>query len=317
MKFRTKIALIALCILIVVFKLSREFYYETRETSKTIIPYSRLREDGSGATIQDMLMAHAYVFSLNLPSSTTKYIYGGACKKAKSTISSKSHENLLKEMGLLKALPIYSNCNTLIAKTLAKPDENTEFRKMWDSNEYRQYDVELFTEQWREYILGQDRKGKEGSNMYRIAVHIRRHDVGFCNQFRNRYLPNAHYLGLIDRYMEKARNNPALADRTIQVEIYSTKQSAEPWAPFQERGYQMHLDTSLSDVWTGLMTADVLIISKSSFSFVPGILNRHGTVVYTPFWHKPMSHWDVVDEAFLNKTDAVMQSLVNGCKETN
>jgi hypothetical protein len=44
-----------------------------------------------------------------------------------------------------------------------------------------------------------------------------------------------------------------------------------------------------------LATADILIMSRSSFSYVGAILNRNGIVLYHPFWHPAPSSWITVD----------------------
>ena len=43
-----------------------------------------------------------------------------------------------------------------------------------------------------------------------------------------------------------------------------------------------------------LATADVLVMSRSSFSYLGGILNRNGIVLYQPFWHQAPSSWMTV-----------------------
>jgi len=40
-----------------------------------------------------------------------------------------------------------------------------------------------------------------------------------------------------------------------------------------------------------LATADVLVMSRSSFSYVAAVLNRNGVVLYHPFWHSGPSSW--------------------------
>ena len=40
---------------------------------------------------------------------------------------------------------------------------------------------------------------RQDNSMYEIAVHLRRGDVSPCTHAR-RYLPNSHYLALIDQY---------------------------------------------------------------------------------------------------------------------
>lgn len=114
------------------------------------------------------------------------------------------------------------------------------------------------------------------------------------------YLPNQHFLRLIERY------NPKNDSRVV---IYSESDSFESFDVFSERGYELHLDgDDIGVVWRGLLASDVIILSRSSFSLVPAILTK-GKVVYTPFWHKPLPHWDVVDEKFCNESLAEFRRL--------
>ena len=52
-------------------------------------------------------------------------------------------------------------------------------------------------------------------------------------------------------------------------------------------------------------TADVLILSASSFGYLGGILNPHGVVVFAPLtWNKPLPGWLVADaDGNLDATD--------------
>ena len=49
------------------------------------------------------------------------------------------------------------------------------------------------------------------------------------------------------------------------------------------------------DCLRGLATADILVMSRSSFSYAAAILNRNGIILYHPFWHYPPSSWITVD----------------------
>jgi hypothetical protein len=40
-----------------------------------------------------------------------------------------------------------------------------------------------------------------------------------------------------------------------------------------------------------MATADALILSRSSYSYVAAILSEKGIVVYHPFWHSPLKEW--------------------------
>jgi hypothetical protein len=146
----------------------------------------------------------------------------------------------------------------------------------------------------------------------RVVVHIRRGDVTPCDPLR--YLPNSYYLELIRRY----------APRHAELTIYSQRDSVEPWDDFAN--YSLNLaDDEGDDViaaWEAMMNADVLILSKSSFSIVPALLHksaelpavklratgadssqgstrldkRHrdpseSAIVYTDFWVHPLPFW--------------------------
>jgi hypothetical protein len=147
----------------------------------------------------------------------------------------------------------------------------------------------------------------------RIAVHIRRGDITPCRPRTRgypRYLPNQHYLKLIDRYTSTSTSTAQT--KASQVVIYSESESFESFDVFRERGYQVVLDGSIGDVWKGIIGSDVVILSRSSFSLVPAIMAK-GKVCYTPFWHVPLPHWDVVDEAFLNETHTAFRQLKDTC----
>ena len=40
-----------------------------------------------------------------------------------------------------------------------------------------------------------------------------------------------------------------------------------------------------------MATVDLLIISRSSFSFLAAILNKKGIILYHPFWHTAPAAW--------------------------
>ena len=80
-----------------------------------------------------------------------------------------------------------------------------------------------------------------------------------------------------------------------QVRIYSDfvskkhvqQKTSETFDDFLAQGYTLRLNTDLLEAWSEMITADVLIMSKSSFSFVPALLSQ-GSVVYYPMWHAPL-----------------------------
>jgi hypothetical protein len=52
----------------------------------------------------------------------------------------------------------------------------------------------------------------------------------------------------------------------------------------------LHLNDSNEDTFIGMAAADVLVTSKSSFSYVAALFSD-GDILHTEFWHKPCSWW--------------------------
>ena len=257
--------------------------------------YSIAGTDRTGSVLTDMLRAHAFAFSHNKT-------YGGACVTEKMlTQRLNQHTELVNELGLDHVLhflpwPKEDSCHFV--------DQNKT---------YRQGGVQMwFTTDWLAYIRSQikiQHLNKKNDSIFEIGVHIRRGDITPCKH-KDRYLPNSHYLALIDKYI--ARTPPG---KEPHVTIYSESRSFERWAEVQARNFSFSIDTTLSEVWKGMISSDVLIMSKSSFSYIPAVFNQNGTIVYTKFNSKPLPAWEVVDDAsLLNATEVEIERLLHGCK---
>jgi hypothetical protein len=234
-------------------------------------------------------MCHAYAFH-------NQFLYGGACTRDWNLPQYKDkripREQLFRSTGLSNVLPL--DC----------PKDPTI--KSMNRQEYIQQDTRIFTKTYVQHL--QTLVDYPTPQTARIAVHVRRGDITPCRPRTRdfpRYLPNQHYLKLIDRY----NNDP---QKNSSVVIYSESESFEPFDVFRERGYQVVLDGDIGEVWKGIISSDVAILSRSSFSLVPAVIAR-GKVVYTPFWHQPLPHWDVVDDKLLNETSTEFKRLKQTC----
>jgi len=119
-----------------------------------------------------------------------------------------------------------------------------------------------------------------------VAVHIRRGDVGtHVNALR--FTPNEKILTTI-RCLKEIEQ---LLGVTFSIEIFSQGEASE-FAEFSELGCRLHLDADA--VWTmrKLIEADLLVMSKSSFSYVAALINR-GVKIYEPTFNPPLSAWVV------------------------
>lgn len=113
-----------------------------------------------------------------------------------------------------------------------------------------------------------------------IAVHIRRfnpHDIGDYA-----YTPDEYYL----RVIERIRNNHQ-GDKLFH--IYSQGEN-ELFKDFINNDVVLHLNESIEDTFYGMVTADILVMSKSSLSYSAAMLSD-GIVYYLPFWHPPAKKW--------------------------
>uniref|UniRef100_A0A7S3PCC3 Uncharacterized protein n=1 Tax=Amphora coffeiformis TaxID=265554 RepID=A0A7S3PCC3_9STRA len=295
-------------------------------TATTI--YSIARTDRSGAAIHEMLLYHAEAYARNMT-------YGGACvdridwrvkqstKRKYFTARHEQRTKLLQDMGLADQLPLACPSPSDLASGKAMFIDRDEVQR---SREYH------FTADWLAYLQSQRTKLVEDdpsahsstatttttnnqTTPFQVAVHVRRGDVDPCRLHAKRYLPNQYYLDVLDKYLPQVCKD-ATNPKACQVTVYTEKNSFERFDAFLQRGFRVDLDSSLSDVWHGIMTADMVVTSRSSFSEVPAMLNHNANkaVVIVPFdkdkkefkqfeW-AIMPGWTFVDRDILRSAEA-------------
>jgi hypothetical protein len=70
------------------------------------------------------------------------------------------------------------------------------------------------------------------------------------------------------------------------------------------------VDSDLAAAWQAMMTAEFVVLSRSSFSFVPAMLNPTGTVMYTPFHKAKLPGWVTVPEAMQQKALVRVREII-------
>jgi hypothetical protein len=272
-----------------------------RSINNVVYVYSQSRTDRTGAVVHDRFLAHAFTYHLNrsqhlLASETSSLVYGGACLGNMPFSPRPRSERLLRFFGWDTVIPY--RCPSKQEKAVYIPNE--VYKCVGESN--------LLTEDWRDQFWREARAKRGWHNLsqsdvdedvFRIAAHIRRGDVDLC-RYHQRYLPNSHYLRLIDEHIP--------ANRKTEVTIFSESRSFESFDVFRARNYTMRLDSSLETVWQGMHTANVAILSRSTFSLSSSFLNPN-TVVYTPFWNGGLSHWKTVNETAMATTDSEIKEM--------
>ena len=61
-------------------------------------------------------------------------------------------------------------------------------------------------------------------------------------------------------------------------------------------GVDVHLNGNVKESFHMMVSARRLVIAKSSFSYVAGLLNKNNVYYANQnWWHKPLDHWSYID----------------------
>mmetsp|Transcript_23153 Transcript_23153/g.54662 ORF Transcript_23153/g.54662 Transcript_23153/m.54662 type:complete len:511 (-) Transcript_23153:499-2031(-) len=238
----------------------------------------------SGKVVREMLMAHAYIFHQNAT-------YGGCCGSQSAKIS--AHEDLLDSLGLNG--PLRFRCPRDFVQ-----DTRTR-RSVIPRDAYSAEDTRIWTPDYVDYLRSLVTYPEKRYKGYTIVVHMLRGNTSPCKEKSHgyhSYLPNLHYLKLIETYMQPG----------ARVIIYTSSKSFEDLNEFRNRGYEVNTGTSLKDTWKDYITADIFIMSRSDFSLVPAMVAK-GIVVYTPFWHRSLRRWKRASKSIMRQTDQELERL--------
>ncbi|MDR6102843.1 hypothetical protein QE369_003040 [Agrobacterium larrymoorei] len=153
------------------------------------------------------------------------------------------------------------------------------------------------------------------SKPLRIAIHVRRGDVHILD--KDRLLPNSYYIRnakfvkmildeldiphVIDIHSEAPRKDttvnpeaPGVYDLARPVTI---KAGVDNFEEFQELGEDVryHINRPAIESFSEIANADIIVTSKSAFSYLAAILSPSALVLYFPFWHAPLEDWFTTD----------------------
>lgn len=113
-----------------------------------------------------------------------------------------------------------------------------------------------------------------------VAVHIRRPNADDIGDYG--YHEDEYYMRAIEHIRDKY-------DGKKLFHIYS-QGKVEDFNNFLSEDIILHLNESVEDTFWGMVSADILIMSKGSYSYAAALLSN-GTVYYLPFWHSKSSKW--------------------------
>lgn len=133
---------------------------------------------------------------------------------------------------------------------------------------------------------------------FNIAIHVRRGDIVVGQQNKN---PNLMMRWQANQYFEQVLINVLEKIQSIKpIAIYLFSQGEQKDFTEFEKFNNLHfcLDMSAQDSFLHMVYADLLITSRSSFSYKPALLNKGIKVCTKDFWHgyPDTEDWILADE---------------------
>lgn len=116
-----------------------------------------------------------------------------------------------------------------------------------------------------------------------LVAHVRRGDVQASNSNANRYTASESVLATIAQITS---HKPA---DFVEIIVFSNEYCsilANAALPH----YRFDCTSSVFDILAAMISADTLLMAKSSLSYVAALFCS-GQIYYQPFWHNPQSHW--------------------------
>lgn len=122
-----------------------------------------------------------------------------------------------------------------------------------------------------------------------IAIHVRRGDVASSGSTAFRYTDNAKVYALVKTVLQSLSE----LGLSASVSLYSEGEIRD-FGEMSDLGIDFHLNECVFTTFHNLVSADLLIMSKSTFSYVAALLSK-GIKLYEPFAHRPLKQWISVD----------------------
>jgi len=154
------------------------------------------------------------------------------------------------------------------------------------------------------------------SPVFRLAIHVRRGELYAI--FSDRMLPNSYYVSsaLAFQVVLKKLDIPFVCELYTEVPtkpfvvtpqhhgIEGRIQADVTYDPAMNHledfdaipNLEQFINISPIDTLERMATADALILSRSSFSYLAAILSTKCIVIYYPFWHRALNDWLVADD---------------------
>lgn len=247
------------------------------------------RTDGFGAQFQNIIADILYIYN----NTNHTYVFPNiAGFEHNYTHESGFTERLVKYMNLRSHFPLPS----FVSPNNVKYISNGVSYPFVEANLSR-----LLKSQTMKDIKNMFYEGKTtpfDTQYYNVAVQIRRFN-SVDTRMAGADTPHSYYIGLMNHI--RATHGTSTDKRPLRFHIYSQTTTTDTETVFKETYCNKHTDTELhlnGDVlptFHGMVFADALICSGTSFSYCAAFLSN-GVVYYKRFWHRPADFWLIGDD---------------------
>lgn len=127
-----------------------------------------------------------------------------------------------------------------------------------------------------------NKKVNKDNSIKNVAVHVRRPNKQ-DNRIEGSNTSDNYYLDLI-----KNIKNKYIGEK-LKIHIYS-QGDVNNFNIYKDSNVELHINEDIIDTFMGMVNADMLITSGSSFSYTAAFLSN-GEIYYKNFWHPPRKEW--------------------------
>jgi len=245
------------------------------------------RTDGFGAQFQNIIMDILYIYN----NTNNTYLFPNITSfEHNYTKEPDFTEKLIRYMNLREHFPIPANISPNVVKqysqsvTYSFVEEN--LTRLLKSQTMRDIKAMFYANKTTPF----------DTKYYNVAVHIRRYN---CEDTRvaGTTTPHEYYIGLMNHIRATYTDTTT---RPLRFHIYSQTTATDIEAVFREKystgnnDTELHLNGDVLLAFDGMVFADTLICSGSSFSYCAALLSN-GVIFYKRFWHRPAEFWVVGD----------------------
>jgi hypothetical protein len=241
----------------------------------SIVYTTEKQYDGFGAQYQKMIQAYIYCKFNNL-----NFVYDKFDKVEHNYEYDPEYNNKLENLINLKYNIPNLNINLTYTRLI-----NNNVSAFFETNldtlcetEYLKFIKKCFWENKNKNHFNNDK--------FNVAVQIRRENIDDKGQAGPRATtPNMYYLKIMNSIRTKYQ------DKNILFHIYSQGE-IKNFDVLSGSDVYYHLNENIIDTFIGMVAANVLVISPSSFSYIAALISD-GEIYYKPFWHNPRKNWIV------------------------